>query len=55
MIFIIIYGSNWEKIPGEKYIRKINGKIIQPKFYEKLSDKKIIKKIIKNYSGEKLK
>lgn len=53
----VIYGSNWKKVPGEKYIKKIKGKIFQPKFYDKLSTEKIIKKISKTYSktGKKTK
>ncbi|MBS3127845.1 adenylyltransferase/cytidyltransferase family protein [Candidatus Woesearchaeota archaeon] len=46
---ILVYGSNWKKVPGADYIRKINGKIIQPEFYEKLSTENIIKKILKSY------
>lgn len=42
---ILVYGSNWKKIPGSDYIKKINGEIIQPPFYEKLSTKKVIQKI----------
>ena len=46
---VLVYGSNWKKIPGGKdFIRKINGEIIQPDYYEKLSHDKIIKKLIKN-------
>ena len=44
---ILVYGSNWKDIPGAEYIRKINGKIVQPPFYDKLSTKNIIKKISK--------
>ena len=46
---ILVYGSNWKKIPGEKYIKKINGEIVQPPFYEKLSTLNIVKKILKTY------
>lgn len=42
---ILVYGSNWKKIPGSDYIKKIKGEIIQPPFYEKLSTKKVIQKI----------
>ena len=51
---ILVYGSNWKKIPGGKdFIKKINGKIIQPTFYEKLSPEKMARKIIKLYSETK--
>jgi len=46
---ILVYGSNWKKIPGADYIDKIKGQIIQPPFYEKLSYEKITKKILNNY------
>jgi len=44
---ILVYGSNWKKVPGSNFIKKINGKIIQPPFYEKLSTNNVIKKILK--------
>src|SRR3989344_359521 len=33
---ILVIGSNWKKVPGADYVKKIGGKIIQPPFYEKL-------------------
>ncbi len=48
---IVIYGSNWQNIPGKKYIKEINAKIVQPEFYEKLSTENIIKKIFKIHKG----
>jgi bifunctional ADP-heptose synthase (sugar kinase/adenylyltransferase) len=42
---ILVYGSNWKKVPGHAFIKKIGGKVIQPPFYEKLSMDNIIKKI----------
>tara|TARA_Y100000310_G_C20499134_1_gene723045 strand:+ start:387 stop:935 length:549 start_codon:yes stop_codon:yes gene_type:complete len=48
---ILVYGSNWKKIPGgEKFIQKIGGEIIQPISYEKLSPEKVNKRIVKIYS-----
>ena len=47
---ILVYGSNWKKVPGAAYMKKINGKIIQPPFYEKLSTNNIINKIFSIYS-----
>lgn len=49
---ILVCGSNWKKVPGAEYIQKINGKIVQPQFYEKLSTENIIKKIFKIYEKE---
>ena len=47
LIFVI--GSNWKKVPGAKYIKKIKGRIIQPPFYDKLSTKNIVNKIFRIY------
>ena len=30
---ILVCGSNWKKVPGAEYIKKINGEVIQPPFY----------------------
>lgn len=46
---ILVIGSNWKKVPGAEYIKKINGEIVQPPFYEKLSTDHIINKIFKIY------
>lgn len=49
---ILVYGSNWKKIPGgSEFIKKINGEIIQPPFYEKLSTSNVIDKIFKTYKN----
>jgi len=48
---VIVYGSDWEKVPGTDFIKKINGEIVQPKFYEKLSTENITEKILKKYKG----
>ena len=46
---VLIHGSDWKKVPGSAYIKKVKGEIIQPSFYDKLSTKKIIDKIFKLY------
>jgi len=46
---ILVCGSNWKKVPGSEYVKKINGEVIQRPFYEKLSTKNIVDKIFKNY------
>jgi len=46
---IIVCGSNWKKVPGGDYVKKINGEVIQPPFYKKLSPDTLIKKIIETY------
>ena len=46
---ILAYGSNWKKIPGMEYMKKINGTIVKLDYYEKLSTDNIVKKIFKIY------
>ena len=46
---ILVCGSNWKKVPGADYVKKINGEIVQPPFYEKLSTNNVINKIFKTY------
>ncbi|MBL7147238.1 MAG: adenylyltransferase/cytidyltransferase family protein [Nanoarchaeota archaeon] len=50
---ILIHGSDWKKIPGKEFIKKIGGEIIQPSFYEKLSTDNIVNKISKAYKKRK--
>ena len=47
---ILVCGSNWKKVPGADYVKKINGEIVQPPFYEKLSTNNVINKIFKTYN-----
>lgn len=44
---ILIHGSDWKKIPGSEFIKKIGGEVVQPPFYEKLSTEYIVDKISK--------
>lgn len=53
LIFVI--GSNWKKVPGASYIKKVNGQIMQPPFYEKLSTNNIVKKIFRIYEKKLVK
>ncbi|MCH8003685.1 MAG: adenylyltransferase/cytidyltransferase family protein [Nanoarchaeota archaeon] len=48
---ILIWGSNWKKVPGENYINKINGEIVKLPFYEKLSKENIAQKIVATYNS----
>ncbi|MBN1157017.1 adenylyltransferase/cytidyltransferase family protein [Candidatus Woesearchaeota archaeon] len=50
---ILVFGSNWKKIPGAEYVKKIGGKIAQPPFYDKLSTENIIRKVFRIYGGRK--
>lgn len=47
---VLVFGSNWKKVPGSQFIKKINGEIFQPNYYEKLSQDKVIDSISKNYN-----
>ncbi|MBT7237952.1 adenylyltransferase/cytidyltransferase family protein [Candidatus Woesearchaeota archaeon] len=49
---ILIHSSNWKEVPGSEYIKEINGEVVQPEFYEKLSKEKIVEKILKAHKGE---
>ena len=51
----LVIGSNWKKVPGAEYIKKIKGEIIQPPFYEKLSTNNIVNKIFKIYKKRNVK
>ena len=48
---ILVVGSNWKKVPGSEYIKKTNGQIVQPPFYEKLSTSNIVNKIFRIYKN----
>ena len=42
---ILVHGNDWKKIPGREYIESIDGDIIQPEYYKRLSDNRIVDKI----------
>lgn len=44
---ILVHGSNWDKIPGEEYVKKIGGEVIKLPYYSKLSDKYVQEEINK--------
>jgi cytidyltransferase-like protein len=46
---ILVHGTDWEKVPGSEYIKKIGGELLQPPYYDKLSTEKIVDKIVKNF------
>ena len=60
---ILVSAPKWRKVPGSNYIKKIKGEVVQFPFYEKLSKKNIVKKIlrinkkqgVKDYEWEKRK
>jgi len=46
---ILVHSSNWKKVPGGAYVKKIGGEVVQPPHYDKLSTKNIINKIFRIY------
>lgn len=42
---ILVHGSNWKKIPGENFIKKIKGKVVKLPYYSHLADNKIVREI----------
>ncbi|MBU0957637.1 MAG: adenylyltransferase/cytidyltransferase family protein [Nanoarchaeota archaeon] len=44
---ILISSPKWKKVPGQEYIKKIKGEVVQFPFYNKLSKENIVKKILK--------
>lgn len=40
---VLAHADNWKKIPGEEYVRSINGKVARLPYYEKLSEENIAK------------
>jgi bifunctional ADP-heptose synthase (sugar kinase/adenylyltransferase) len=49
---VLVYGSNWRKVPGAEYLKRINGTVVKFPFYDKLSTENVIKKIFNNYKTE---
>ncbi len=49
---IAVYGSNWKKAPGQDQIKRLGVEIINYDFYERLSNEKILEKILKNKKKE---
>ena len=46
---ILVYGSNWKQVPGKDFIESISGKVVQPEFYDKLSEPKIYSSLAEKY------
>lgn len=38
---VLVHGNDWDHIPGKEFIKQINGEIVQPEYYRRLSDKQI--------------
>ncbi len=42
---LLVHGDDWEDVPGHEYVESIGGRVIQPSYYERLSDDKIAKEV----------
>ncbi|MBI2654826.1 hypothetical protein HYX06_00180 [Candidatus Woesearchaeota archaeon] len=49
---ILVHGNDWRKIPGEDFVKSINGKILTHPYYTGLSDFKIISKLLERYKDK---
>ena len=45
---ILVHGSDWKYVPGSEYIGEIGGSVVKHPYYSRLSNFKIINKIIEN-------
>ena len=50
---ILVHGANWDKIPGEEFIRKIKGEVVRFPYYFKLSDKNVREGVTKKSESKK--
>ena len=44
-VIILAHADNWKEIPGQDYIKSINGKVVKLPYYERLSDEKVEEEI----------
>jgi len=49
---IVVYGSDWKHLPWAESIKQIGGRIVQHPYYEKLSEFKIINRLLESYKGK---
>lgn len=49
---IVVYGSDWKKLPWTGFIEQIGGRIVQHPYYERLSEFKIINRLLEGYKGK---
>ena len=49
---ILVHGNDWRKIPGEDFVKSINGKILTHPYYTGLSDFKIISRLLERYKDK---
>lgn len=49
---ILVHGNDWRKIPGENYIKSINGAVVTHPYYTGLSDFKIINGFLERYKDK---
>jgi len=49
---IVVYGSDWKQLPWSEFIKQIGGRIVQHPYYERLSEFKIINRLLESYKGK---
>lgn len=49
---IVVYGSDWKQLPWAEFINQIGGRIVQHPYYERLSEFKIINRLLESYKGK---
>jgi len=42
---LLVHGDDWEKVPGSEFVESVGGSVVQPSYYERLSDEKIAKEV----------
>jgi len=46
---ILVHGNDWHSIPGKDFVEQINGRVVQPEYYRRLSDIHIRKEVSKQF------
>ena len=41
----LVFGSNWEDVPGASFVESIGGEVHQPPFYDKLASNRVLEKV----------
>lgn len=42
---VLVHGNDWQYVPGKEYMESIQGEVVQPEYYRRLSDSRIQNKI----------
>jgi len=49
---VLVHGSDWKEVPGSAFIKEIGGQLVQPPYYERLSENNIIGKLLNSFKGK---